>query len=226
MDYKLCTFFFFYYGMCSRKIPDAFPDDSNLNMRFFLSFREAIQSLQDRKYLLSSNHSYQFWCPYFKVTRAYQMNFELGTVANYVDGIRHLWLCIRAMYRYKKNVQVLFVDTNVKYQCTDWCREVCWSSSCSSQVTPSRYKRWWCFTCIDMFEVPPASLTTELCCFHTATSPSVWPSVFRLWRLKCFHRSYFPLVFWTRGVRFHVRWTHASEFFPFRELWHFPMCFP
>ena len=45
---------------------------------------------------------------------------------------------------------------------------------------------------------PPTSLTKELHCLQTATSPSIPPSVFHLCRLKCFHRSDFPLVFGTR----------------------------
>ena len=89
---------------------------------------------------------------------------------------------------------------------------------------------WWCFICADMFEVPPASLTMELHCLHTATSAWIPPSVFHLCRLKCFHRSDFPLVLETRGYsNSHVstmlmrRWSFP---WPFKQLWHFMKCFP
>ena len=59
---------------------------------------------------------------------------------------------------------------------------------------PNNNKEPWCFICIDIFEGRPASLTTEVHRLHTATSASVRPSVFGLWRLKCFHRSEFPMV--------------------------------
>ena len=62
-------------------------------------------------------------------------------------------------------------------------------------------KGWWRFICVDMFEVPAASLATELHCLHTATLESVRPSVFRSRRLKCFYGSDFSLVF---GTRFHA----------------------
>ena len=64
-----------------------------------------------------------------------------------------------------------------------------------------------------MFEVPPTSLTTESHCLHPATSASIWPSVFCLRRVKCFHGFDFPLAFGTR-VDF-TRVCHVDEkFFP------------
>ena len=79
-----------------------------------------------------------------------------------------------------------------------------------------------------MFEVPAASLTTELYCLHTATSASNQPSVFHSSRLmKSFHRSDFPVVFWRHGVLDFtcVGHIHEKKFFYFKELQHIPMSF-
>ena len=46
--------------------------------------------------------------------------------------------------------------------------------------------------------------------------------------MNCFHRSHFPFVFGTRECSDFTCVRHVDEkkFFPFRELRHFPMCFP
>ena len=91
---------------------------------------------------------------------------------------------------------------------------------------PSNSKGWWCFVCVDMFEVPLVSLTTELHCSHTATTASVQPSVFHLSRLKHIHRSLISLWYLgLGGTWFHMCPPCRWDVLPFRELQRFPMCF-
>ena len=108
----------------------------------------------------------------------------------------------RAVYHYKKHT-AMCSHILCPYRCKIPVYQLMQTSmSAFSSVTtgdPSNNKGWWCFICVDLFdfEAPPASLTLELHCLHTAASASIWPSVFCLCRLKCFHRSDFQLVFGT-----------------------------
>ena len=102
-----------------------------------------------------------------------------------------------------------------------------WALKSHTHKKTCKNRGCWHFICFNMFEMPPGSLTTELHCLHTATSASVPPSLFRLRRLKCFHRSNFSLVFGNRV--YSISWVSAivneKKFFSFGELLYFPMCF-
>ena len=60
----------------------------------------------------------------------------------------------------------------------------------------------------------------ELHCLHTAT---IQQYVFHLCRLKCFHRSDFPLGLLNFMCACHI---DEKKLFPFRKLWHYLISFP
>ena len=106
--------------------------------------------------------------------------------------------CITQLCTPTKNISlhisVFYVHTGTKYQYTNWCGQACKFPTSD----PSSNQERWHFICVNMFEVPPATLTMELNCSQTATSASSQLSVFHFCRLKCFHRSNFPLPFGSR----------------------------
>ena len=108
----------------------------------------------------------------------------------------------RVVYRYKKTHTSTHTGILCPYQYEIPVYRLIRTSMSAFRLfptnDPSNNKRWWRFICVDMFEVPPSSLTAELYCLHTTTPTLIRPSVFRCGRMKCFLGSDFRLVFGTR----------------------------